>query len=267
MTHPRTFLVDMGSARRYVAGAALSNSTVPEECLVDGHSSPSQGTVISGRPGAMRTLVACSIGAACGIFAFSIAVGITGSWAAASVIAVLVAGLVAWAYRARPIVPIDEAACSRGLKIVSALATIAALVQLARLAVFMVDPQRPAYSVFPSSDWEVRHSCVSAYFVAARAADRVPSIYADSLYTSPDDDPTTVRKALMMGPFKIDVYEYPPPFLLLPRAFRLVAPDFERFRTMWFGLNSAVVLLAMLVLARALGPAAGTDRESTRLNA
>ncbi|TMQ63799.1 MAG: DUF2029 domain-containing protein [Candidatus Eisenbacteria bacterium] len=197
-------------------------------------------------------------GLACGIFAFTIAAGAVGSLAAAFVIAVIVAALVGWAWRARPLVPIDEAASPRGLKIVALVATVAALVQLARLAVFMVDPTKPGYSQVPASDWEVRHSCLSAYFVAARAADHVPNIYADSLYTSPDDDPTTIRKARMIGPFKIDVYEYPPPFLLLPRALRTVFPDFLRFRMMWFGLNSAVILLAMLVLARGLGPAAGT---------
>ena len=147
----------------------------------------------------MRTLVACAIGFACGIFAFTIAAGIVGSLVAASVIAIIIAAIIAWACRARPFVPIDEAACSRGLKFVALVATVAALVQLTRLAVFMVDPSKPSYSQAPASDWEVRHSCLSAYFVAARAADHVPNIYADSLYTSPDDDPTTVRKALMIG--------------------------------------------------------------------
>jgi hypothetical protein len=206
----------------------------------------------------MRTLVACSIGAAVGIFTFAIAVGFAGSWAIAAVAAVFAAGLIAWALRTRPVIELDQAACSRGLKIVAAVATIAALVQLARLAVFMADQAQPAWSTVPASDWEVRHSCVSAYFVAARAASRVPDVYADSLYSLPDDDPSAIRKARMIGPFKIDVYEYPPPFLLLPRALRLVVPDFMRFRAMWFGLNSVAVLIALLVLARSLGPAAGT---------
>ncbi len=206
----------------------------------------------------MRTLVASSIGVAGGIFALTIAAGLTASVPAALVVGALVAGLITWACRTRPIVAIDAAAGSRGLKIIAAVATIAAIVQLARLAVFMVDPTQPGYSSVPSSDWEVRHSCVSSYFVAARAADRVPDVYADSLYSLPNNDPTAVRKARLIGPFKIDVYEYPPPFLLLPRALQFVFPDFGRFRMMWFGLNCAAVLIALLALARALGPAAGT---------
>jgi alpha-1,2-mannosyltransferase len=158
----------------------------------------------------------------------------------------------------RPIVQVDEAATSRGLKIVSGLATIAALVLLGRLTVFMVDPSRVACSFVPSSDWEVRHSCLSAYFVATNAATEAPNVYADSLYTMPDDDPRTLRKPRMIGPFRIDVYEYPPTFLILPRALRVLVPDFTRFRMLWFGLNGGVVLFAMLPVARALGPAAGT---------
>jgi len=206
----------------------------------------------------MRTLVACSLGGASGIFAFTIAAGLTGSTPVALILGLLAAGLIAWVSRGRSIVPLDESASSRGLTIVAVVATIVALVQLTRLAVFMVDPSQRGYSSVPTSEWEVRHSCVSAYFVSARAAHRVSNLYADSLYTSPDDDPTKLRKPLRIGHFNIDVFEYPPPFLLLPRALRLLVPDFERFRMMWFGLNGAVVLLAMLVLARSLGREAGT---------
>src|SRR5205085_11716895 len=136
----------------------------------------------------------------------------------------------AWIIRTRSIVTLDPSAASRGLAIVAVLAAIVALVQLTRLTVFMVDPERPGYSALPSSNWEVRHSCLSAYFVAARAADQVSNVYADSLYTARDDDPTQLRKARMLGPFQIDVYEYPPPFLLLPRALRLLFPGFVPFR-------------------------------------
>lgn len=208
--------------------------------------------------GILLGLVACAIGVAGGIFALGLAAGLWGPSATAVAVALVVAALVAWLYWKRPIVPIDEAAGSRGLALVAGAATVVALVLLARLAVFMADPSLPKYSLVPSSAWEVGHSCVSAYFVAAGAADRVPNLYADSLYTSPDDDPAAPRKALTLGRFRIDVYEYPPPFLLVPRVLRLAFPDFTRFRAMWFGVNCAIALLALLILARALGPTAGT---------
>src|SRR6185369_13433007 len=146
----------------------------------------------------MRTFVALALGAAVGIFAFPVGMALTGSPLAATLIATgaaIVVGL--WIYR-RPIVPLDEPT-SRGLKIVSAVATVVALVQLARLAVFTVAPSEVGYSFIPGSDWEVHHSCFSAYYVAARASSSTPNIYADSLYTRSDDDPTGPRKARMIG--------------------------------------------------------------------
>jgi len=58
--------------------------------------------------------------------------------------------------------------------------------------------------------------------------------------------------------FNIDAYEYPPPFLLLPRAMAIPAPDFLRFRMIWFALNGAVMIVGLLVVPRMLGPVAGT---------
>jgi hypothetical protein len=142
------------------------------------------------------------------------------------------------------------------LLVLSGLAALLALVMLARLAVFMADDARPGFSVFPSSGWEVRHSCLSAYFVAAGAARDGRGVYRDELYTAPGDDGKGVRKPLMLGRFGIDVYEYPPPFLLLPRALRQVAPGFLSFRLLWFVLGVAVVVLAMVLVARKLSPPA-----------
>jgi hypothetical protein len=104
----------------------------------------------------------------------------------------------------------------------------------------------------------VRHSCLTAYFVAAEAVGAGRRPYEATLYSMPDDDPARPRTGRTLGPFVVDVYEYPPPFLLLPRALLVVVPDFLRLRMFWFALHTGVVLLAMLTLARKLGPAAGT---------
>jgi hypothetical protein len=206
----------------------------------------------------MRALVASSLGITAGIFGFAAAAGLTGSLVVAAWIAAPAAGLVAGIVYKHPIVALDEASCSGGLKTVSSVAALVALVQLARLAVFMVDPSQVGYSAVPTSQWEVQHSCLSAYFVAAQAASSVPNVYDNSLYSMPDDDPAGPRKARMIGPFKVDVFEYPPPFLLLPRALRLLTPDFMRLRMLEFALDGGVVLLALLIVARFMGPAAGT---------
>ena len=206
---------------------------------------------------ALRAAVGIAVALAAAIAAFTIAAGVTGSLVAAVPIAAVAGGLVAVRLWTHPIVSYDPAATSRPLQVVSAVATLAALFQLARLAVFIVSPAQAAYSQFPSSVWEQRHSCLTAYFVAAQAIATTPNVYDDALFSLPGD-PTALRKPRTMGPFNIDAYEYPPPFLLLPRALGLVAPDFSRLRMAWFGICAAVLLLAMLAAARALGPVAGT---------
>jgi alpha-1,2-mannosyltransferase len=166
----------------------------------------------------MRHGVAAALGLAGGIFAFAALLGVTGSILLASVVATATAaGVVLWVERRGAIV-LEPGAAPRWLAIASGVATVAALAQLGRLAVFMIDPAQVAFSCAPSSEWERQHSCLTAYHVAAEATDGPTSIYDNTLYSLPEDDPAALRKARMLGPFKIDVFEYPPPFLLLPRA-------------------------------------------------
>ncbi len=206
----------------------------------------------------MRALLILYLTIAASLFGFAAGAGLTGSLIAALPIAILFMGLAGFALWKFRIITIEKTACSRGLQILSAVATVAALVQLVRLTVFIIAPSQVAYSTVPSSRWEVQHSCLSAYFIADKSARQVPDIYAKSLYSMPDDDPSSVRKPRMVGPFRVDVYEYPPPFLILPRLVSVLNPDFLRVRMLWFALNGIVVIIAMLVVARALGPVAGT---------
>jgi hypothetical protein len=206
----------------------------------------------------LRPLVASSLGLGVGLFTFALGVGVTGSWVAAAVICLVSAGVVGWLFWKRPIVELDPAACPRGLAIVALLATVLAFAQLARLTVFIVAPSRADFAQFPSSDFEAHHSCVSAYYVAAQAASNSPNVYDKALYTAPDDDPAQIRKPKMLGPFQVDVYEYPPQFLPLPRLLQLIAPDFVSFRMVWFCLNGLALLAAFLLVARSLGPTVGT---------
>jgi hypothetical protein len=203
-------------------------------------------------------MVSLALSVAVGIFGFTAGLGLTRSLLAAGLIALAVAALTAWRTYRHPVIALEEGACSPGLKALAALSAVAALVLVARLAVYIVDPAQVSFSLIPSSDWEVRHSCISAYSVAGAAATTHPNVYDDSLYTQPNDDPTALRKPLRLGTFKIDVFEYPPPFLLLPRGLRLLAPAFLDQRTLWFALEGGVILLALVVVARFIGPAAGT---------
>jgi hypothetical protein len=211
-------------------------------------------------PDRLRALVALALACCVAIFAFAGAMGLNGSSLISALAAAGIAGLAGFVFWRRPIVALDEGACSRPLKIVSGLATVAALVQLVRLTVFIVDPSQVGYAIGTSHGLGLApaHSCHSAYFVAARLVDTTPNVYDDELYSRPRDKPVGPRNPRRIGTFNIDVYEYPPPFLLLPRATALLAPDFVRNRMLWFALEGAAVLIGLLAVARSLGPAAGT---------
>jgi len=203
----------------------------------------------------LRAIVATSLGVASAIFAFAAAVGLTGSPIAATAIALLAAGAIGALTYLR--MTLDAHACSRGLFAVSGIATLLALFALGRLAVFMVDSSRVDLSSIPASTWETQHSCLSAYYVAGRAVSTTPNVYDDNLY-SLAGDPNAPRLPRKLGLFNIDVYEYPPPFLLLPRLIGLLTSDFARTRALWFGLTGALMFLAIVWVARAMGPIAGT---------
>jgi hypothetical protein len=203
------------------------------------------------------SVIASALGVGVAVFATPAAQAFTHSAATAVAIAVA-AGVLAGLAFARALRWTDNGPLPpAGLCALSAVAAIAALVVFARLAIFIVDPSQVELSVTPDSKFSVHHNCATAYFVAAKASSTSPDPYADSLYTARDDDPTKIRKPLTMGPFNVDVFEYPPPFLLLPRALRFLTPEFQPFRMLWFGLGGAFILIAMVVTARLLGPVGG----------
>lgn len=185
------------------------------------------------------------------LFVFAAAAGISGSSVVAAVAAAGAAMAVA-AFGNRFVPSAGAGSSSRGLRVAAAVAAAVALLMLARVTVFIVDPSRPSYSNLPASQWEVHHSCFTAYYVAADIVRRVPNIYDLSLYAVPDDDPQRPRTPRTIGIFRVDQYEYPPPFLLLPRALMVVAPGFFRLRMLWYGLNGLVVLAGLLLVARQL---------------
>jgi hypothetical protein len=201
--------------------------------------------------------VASTTGAVSGILLFTAAAGVTGSWQWAIPLGIVGAALIGLYIWRKRLLPVDERACSRALLSVGAVSGIVLLVQLARLAVFMVNPSQAGYSTIPTSRWEVRHSCLSAYYVAANAAEEGADVYADALYSLPGN-PTALRRPRTLGAFNIDVYEYPPPFLLLPRAAQYVASDFIRLRAFWFAFNAALVVIALLAISRSLEPGAAS---------
>ena len=131
------------------------------------------------------------------------------------------------------------------------------LVELARLAVFMIDPAQVAWSIQPANTWRVRHSCVSAYWVACQEVDDGGDVYRLQRYEPPRDAAGRRQRIVMEG-FVLDAYEYPPPFLGAAAAAR--AP--RRRRSFASGRcgspsSSMAVAAGLVVVARWIGGPAG----------
>jgi hypothetical protein len=132
---------------------------------------------------------------------------------------------------------------------------LAALIQTARLSIFMLDPARSEYSMFPGDRWMVEHCCLTAYSESARFTnDGERNIYDQTLYRGPD---AAVDKGLRrkLEGFNVDPYHYPPPFLLLPLTVRAVTGgDFLSMRAVWFGMSALALMLAIGLVAWRLEP-------------
>lgn len=164
------------------------------------------------------------------------------------------AGMVVWLRRPVPARMLDRVpAWARRAFIVGALLLVP---QLLLVSVFIVDANSSAWTASLWRPWRSEHSCVSAYWVAAQRVTRVPDLYAEPVYRPPILP--TVRRQPNLGPFFVDVYEYPPTFLPLPRLLGLVSPDFWTFRRLWFALNLAGVAIGLVAIARRLDTRAGT---------
>ena len=86
--------------------------------------------------------------------------------------------------------------------------------------------------------WQSGTSCVSCYWMAAEKATR------NTTSTRRSTGRWCRRRAARtpnLGPFLVDVFEYPPTFLPLPRLLALATQDFWGFRRLWFALNLAGV--------------------------
>jgi hypothetical protein len=122
------------------------------------------------------------------------------------------------------------------------LISAVAVVQMTRLSIFMFDGSRRQQSMLPLYDTIAEHSCLSAYHRASELSRTTESdVYDRAAYTG----------KLGEGRFKVEPYEYPPPFLLLPRAVgALTGHDFLRLRALWFTLMALPLMLALGLLGQ-----------------
>ncbi len=132
------------------------------------------------------------------------------------------------------------------------IAAIAATGMTARLSLFMVDGARAEHSMYAHDAFYVQHSCLSAYFEAARLQRAgVPNVYETTHYDGEHGEPR------WLDGFVMDAYLYPPPFLLLARLGLALSDDFATWRAIWFALEGAIVLSALLAVGLWVGGTAG----------
>ena len=122
----------------------------------------------------------------------------------------------------------------------------------ARLATYMVDETRVNRSVFPFDEFYVHHSCLSAHYESARLQRAgVANVYERTNFEGPNGEPKFLRS------FVIDVFIYPPPFLLLSRLGLALSEDFAVWRAVWFGIEGAIVAAGLLGVAYSIRGRAG----------
>jgi alpha-1,2-mannosyltransferase len=193
-----------------------------------------------------------------GVVAFTASAGIRDDLAIAAIVALIVGGTTIAHLGRRHAFATVVAQPPAGVRALFVVGVFAVAAQLAWLTPFIIDPNRSTWTSSVLGPFPSIHSCVSSYWVAGNAVRTTPDVYDEALYNLPQADPAAMRRARKLGRFNIDNYEYPPPFLLAPRLLGLVAPDFWRFRRLWFALNLGLVVVASLLVARRLDERLGT---------
>ena len=107
-----------------------------------------------------------------------------------------------------------------------------------RLSVFMHDADLADLSVLPERPFFRTHACLSAYTEASRLAPAGQNVYDPAAYMD--------RK---LGRLEVDLFQYPPAFLVLGGVLRLGSEDFMVNRAVWFLVQSLGFLAAALGLA------------------
>ena len=144
------------------------------------------------------------------------------------------------------------------------LLTLVAVVQIARLSCFMADPALRWGSAYPPVEFGVRHMCLSAYVYAADLSRRgVSNVYAEEHYPAysserPGGARPVFSSVANLTSYVRDAFEYPPPFLLLPRLALVLTNDFLIMRTGWFLIQTTLFCAFALALASWVGSSRGT---------
>jgi alpha-1,2-mannosyltransferase len=133
-----------------------------------------------------------------------------------------------------------------------------AIANTARLGLSIADPSQEWASALPLVPESTRHQCFAAYVRAGElaAAGRADLwIHADYARPAPGAaSPTTIDG---LAAYMNDPFEYPPMFVVLPRAAITVTDDYLLLRAAWFGISAVGFWLAFVAVAAWIGGRAG----------
>ncbi len=124
------------------------------------------------------------------------------------------------------------------------------IVQTARISTFMADSSMLSCSILPFDSFYDTHMCQSAYVYAADLHGQgEENIYDAALY--PLLSPGAQKRATVenLDRYVDDPFQYPPPFLLLPRAGLVVTNDYLTLRTAWFVVQALGFALVLVLVA------------------
>jgi hypothetical protein len=198
------------------------------------------------------SMISATLSTLAAIVAFTASAGLTGSIVAATAVGVIGAGIAAIALRRRlwgPLPTVTAAGVPSGVRRLFAVGAPLLIAQLLLVASFIIDPNLVRWNSGPWTPQRSNHSCVSSYWVACDRIDSAHDIYAEEIYSLPQVDRSAPRVGRPLGPLIVDQYEYPPPFLVLPRLIATATADFWGFRRVWFALNLAVVVAGVILVA------------------
>jgi hypothetical protein len=146
----------------------------------------------------------------------------------------------------------------RVLAAVWALAAVLAVVNTARITVFMVDSSQEWASAVPPMPESARHQCLAAYIRAGELAARGHAdLWKPGDYDGPVNGITPDTAIHGMAPFMSDPYEYPPAFATLSRAIVAATDDYGLVRTGWYGASALAFWIVFAALALWAGGRAG----------
>lgn len=136
-----------------------------------------------------------------------------------------------------------------------ALLAILTIVQTARITANRINPENPM-TILTSNEFWTAHECGTAYFHACELHDRgEENVYHADHYPvlNREIEPHTKFEGMKVE----DAYQYPPQFLLLPKAMLLFTQHYPTLRVVWFALQFIGIAAVLLLLARWVGGTAG----------